>query len=659
MRAPATPSSPRPAKLPVSFEASTDLLVNGDGQPIWSLRTAAESELLRRMGAACGWTLDEQSGSPGRVQVLDDAEVVVGLGDEVGNEASLYAHLTTRAVRMVDDLEALRALPRIDVVVCLLRRVTSGFMEMLAGREATAGAACGIVAAATLADLHVQVLLRAAAGTIACQTMANREHTVIAPRVAQARVERRSGTLLGGKSTAEEIRAAACSGVAVLTLATHSDGLDTYLGPLTLCGEPAAVSGAAVDQRDRVGEGGGVPACALTGFCHRSNRPIPSALSEGGLLSYASVAAGILIQDVCYGFLPEGNSVASRYGLAHRLLSNPAVGAVVTTWELAFSDPSRTLALGRDLLEGQPLGVAVARFNRSARAREGGARFCIFGDPKFRLVGRRQPSERAAEMPTLSLRRRAPQCQDTSFLRATVLGAIAHLGQDEMTYARAALVALDRYDAHAWQGRPVETGEGGPGDSLRRRYLDFVFVRSWATWMSDWLAVAASRYEPRATAVCFACGGRAREIIARPRAWARRRRSVVFCAGCAAVLDAGDGLGQPSFEFDESANRCTARGLPTGNWDARILIRPPSRRTQSQISWPRTAEGAPQESVMLPDELPRGPLKISFALMHETSITVITRGAWIRCPSRRTTVSFAREGSHGTDLVAAGVLRDS
>ena len=230
--------------------------------------------------------------------------------------------------------------------------------------------------------------------------------------------------VLDSRSSPELIRAALNTRSGLLAIATHSDGIDAFLGPsLTLCAIDAGGASAANDR---------APSCWLSGYCHRHGVSVPEFRKLGVSVNPADVSAGILIFDTCFGTLTAQGPIDSRWGLGRHLIENLAIGATVTTWELTLLDARKLEKFVVDLKSGMTLGRAVARFNRSEIARRTAARLAVFGDPETRAATRSQISDPPArlDVPRAISRSRvteSSELRELGFSRAYLEHGIASL----------------------------------------------------------------------------------------------------------------------------------------------------------------------------------------------------------------------------------------
>lgn len=226
-------SDPRLARtrLPVDRNPASDFLITAQGQAVRPVHTREEFESLSRTATLFASHLEEVRGHP--APAASQAEEVVALGPMVADAGRLYAHLTMRAFRMVEDLRSLRRGPRPAVVVTTPPSLTSGLLEFLYA-DALDGPAPGIICASGPQALRKQVLIRSAAASL-CGPVAH-PWVDVYPLVELDSLTFRDRRIYGGKASESDIPDALSKGAGVLTMITHSDGIDALILPtLSLC----------------------------------------------------------------------------------------------------------------------------------------------------------------------------------------------------------------------------------------------------------------------------------------------------------------------------------------------------------------------------------------------------------------------------------------
>jgi hypothetical protein len=315
-------------------------------------------------------------GSPGQAEP-DSEEVVAALGKDADDAARLYAHLTRRHFYPASDLSQLKQADPLAVLVTTPPWLCGDLLTTLYDELDPGSWAPGIICAEPQ-TLRLQVLARSAAACLSGPLETRRID--IFPAFEVGRFSLIDREVFGGLADAADTREALERGAGIVSVQTHSDGLDACLGPnLTVCPMNWMPLNAGRSRSSR---------CVETGYCHRHESSLPDVLRSGWLMSPDDIKSRILIWDVCWGIMPANGLVDPAWGIGARLLANCSIGAVLTTWELSFPRPRLMNRVGTAIDEGKTVGEALYRFNRSSEAKQAGQRMCLLGDPRVRLPPR-------------------------------------------------------------------------------------------------------------------------------------------------------------------------------------------------------------------------------------------------------------------------------
>jgi hypothetical protein len=598
--------------LDVDTSAENIFLRSSGGRPVWPVSTTDEWQALTQLARTFGAKIREVRGSSGVIKA--GSEEVVALGPETEEAARLYAHLTTRRFRVATSLADFKNRAMTAIVVTTPSELNNELLERLYTNVSNRSVP-GIVCAATAQDLRRQVLIRAAAAWLCGPIETLR--TDLYPLVPLSRFVVTGQELLGGEATPSEIRAALAGCAGVLTIHTHADGIDAFLGKnLTLC--PIETSQI---RRSQILK----PLCQVTGFCHRRELSVEEALSSGTLCTPNSIAARIFVWNSCLGLLPPDGVINPDWSLGQRMLDSPNLGAVVTTWEMIISRPWHTEGLSRDLLKGMRVGNALARFNRSRAAKQFGQhRMCLLGDPRVRLPISLQSNDaglnRVEVKHQTTFHRPAhegePSTEDgaLTLLKQCLTTAIT---QDLLLPAWEALKAIQAYER---AGRDQERLEGA---AMRQAIIKFVFQRG---KLSDGWVPHVSRFrKARQPSSCFLCGRLTNTIIARLPFPAVSDRRISICPRCGIVDDSPSNT---HITFSLLDNTVELKGrLPEDHWNAGLLLASSRQADNIGWEWPVDPDGTPARSFRIPAEWPRGPLRLTVAILWEKNFAILSQPA--------------------------------
>lgn len=608
--------------LLVDPEPSSDLLEHAS-EPVWPVRTPEELACLRRLAKLFGARVRFVRGGP-RLGQCSSRERVVGLGEETTSATQLYAHLTRRAPAIVEDPDAVLE-ERPEVVVLTYERLTSRLLNGLSRRAH--GPLPGLIVGRYAGWLRAQVLAKAAAASL-CGPVVRRRIDIY-PLLSPSYPPRRHTLDWGTRP--RDVRAALRRGCGVLTLDTHSDGVDAFLGSrLTLC--PL--------DRDRTrGVISRGPYCLSTGVCHRQNLPIADAWRTRRLISPSDIRARILVLNACRSLLLPTGDMDPAWGLAMRLIEANSVGAVLLTWEMTLpAEPESSVASA--LMTGAPVGHAAMRALSEPRAMALGERVCLLGDPRTRAApqaARVTPGSRPRDTLRRTGKVTSPD-RPLAFLRACLEVGRTSGNTSRQALANSALSAIARY--RAAPGAPTAR-------DLRGAILEYVMRRG--ELFEDWLTFARIERGVRRGS-CAHCGEGVRTYVATfPRRPYRERR-LDTCPHCEIVRDSPRGIALSLSAHDGRTLRLHGT-LPRRRWTAGVLLS--SWRQDRLWRWPSAPDGTPQREFQPPGGLPARHVYAALTLVWHTSVVMLRvsthgSGSVEKYLETAGTLDGCRGGHHGT-----------
>lgn len=575
-----------------------------DGRPVWPLRTAMEREALERMLATMGGHLGlVDHATPG---TLSGPGLVVGLGPRAFEDARLYAHLTMRAYQPAHTREELAELPLPSVLVTTLEHVDEDLLDLMYDHRPV-DEVPGLIFAFAEDDLRRQVLARAA--TLHCPPRAARTRRIdLYPLLPVAHVEGPGLTVLGGRATAAQLRGAVAEHANLLTVSTHSDGIDAQLIPeLVLC---------PMDRVPHDHDPALAPSCHTTGYCHRRERPIERALEEGSLLSPSEIAADVMIHCVCWGLYPAPGIQSPAFSLARRLLEELNVGALITTWEIVSQTTSTTSTLFHDVARGVPLGRALARHLAAPESMHKGHRLVLVGDPELRLP----PSDEPDPLEGLRNEPSPPvassgQTGALALLRAMVVEARRTQRPDRSDTSSAAIEAALHYEAAQLAGVPLEEDPTAAGPALRRAMLEY-FAHRYTDASRYWLAYASDVRTLAERRPCPACGRRTISRRYALRVPGAAKRDHTHCPTCGPIGDLPEGRAL-TIAVDPDGTIRLGGDLPQSCWDAQVVLDTQIASMHATWPWPAAADGSPAVLVRPTETWPQVPLRVALLMLRE------------------------------------------
>jgi hypothetical protein len=661
--------------LPVANASEGEHLVSADGAPVWPLQGSDDVAAVQRIAAVFRGNLAWIPASAGTAEPLS-SEYVVALGADADAAASLHAHLTRRRCRIAESFDALVLTERPSVVVTTPEHLTAELLDWLYCQ--TRRSAPGVICGGRGVPLLRQVLVRAAAATICGPLTLAR--TEIFPTITASGLPE----ILGSEATAVERRQALAGQAGVLTIMTHSDGVDAFLGAdLSVCARGRDPSGVGLSA---------APRCALTEFCHRHEITVAQAVASGATFPADDIAARLLVWDVCFGVMPSGSVVDPAWGIGARLLDSAGIGAVLTTWQITLSSPAYAHQVTDAIASGVPAGVVVARFNASRKAREHHHRMCLLGDPRVRLpsldvperattrtarpspalaktpneiqqaasgvvVARFNASREAREhhhrmcllgdprvrLPSLDVSERATtrtagpsptlaktpnEIQQAALLRLCMVDAKGNAPKGpRAAFAAQALDAIEAFEVAVTKGTPIADLDPSLGHKMRAAVLQYALAHG--KLLENWIPFARSLRAATPT-LCPVCRRRTDtlHVVMRPPGVTPRR--LTLCPICG-VLEDAPATSDVGFDLDGRTLRLCGE-FPRERWTAAVLIGSSYPADSIQLMWPTLDDGAPAPFLELPPIWPPGPLRLSVFIMWDANFAVVSRMA--RDPSR-------------------------
>ena len=589
-----------------------DALLHHDGQPVWPAYSAADLEALQRVSALFGGDLKQVRGTRG--EVSPGTETVVALSDEVEKEARLYAHLTGRRLRRARRID--KRAPS-AVVVITLEQLTAGLLERLYAPD-RARSVPGLLCATPGRVLHEQILVRAAAAALSGPLDGATEIAFFGWHEFPRR-DAGERQVWGPSWSKEQVREALGAGAGVLSISTHTDGIDAYLGPVTLCPLVRGVP---------PGAAGTPPRCQTTGLCHRTLLPVAAAMTEGKLFASDDISARILIFDGCNSLQVMGSPLAdSRWTLGPFLFASPGLGAVAATWNLSLTDVFKVSELSTALVSGMTIGEALARFNRSRVARQKGHQFCLIGDPRVRLPTRvKRPPDRRRHRPVKGNLATSADIARVSLLRVAIDPMRSRPLGEQWEAARGAAAgvtaAVDAYEHAAWKRRPVEGAPDVAGPKLRAALLEFL-ARKISTVTLFQALISDTRSLP--AEACPACGEVTLGSVFRFAHAAIEKRHMYRCPIHATVRDVPAGVNVTGVLRGDTFE--LAGKLPAERWMGKLIIETRIPSENRAVDWPAGVGGAPAPRVRLPRPWPAGGLYVGVALAWGTHYLLVGQAA--------------------------------
>lgn len=506
--------------------------------------------------------------------------------------ANLYAHLTNRSgARLVSTIAGVDEFPDADVMIVRAAGLSPELIEAASRRSRP----LGVLFADHENQLRRIVLLRSAALRFR-STNPSRDRSLYPTLdidIAEAGTDRQ---VVGGLSLAmDKPFPSDALPTNILTLLTHGDGIDAFLGRRSVCAVP--------DLRSKIIDRAGAPSCVIRGVCYRNRTPIDEARAMGLLVPPQILSSYVLVLMSCWGLNTEPSIVDQRWSFVRALQESPLVGSIVTTWKIVLPSPADLEQLYQTIRSSAHIGDAVANFNRRQSAAKSGLEVCIIGDP--RVKPKTLPNVASLDWSGLASRpkialgnvNKGPVEFISGYL--TVIADRLKAEQHEL-YLRT-IRSLPRVRGKAKQSRMFANSPSGGAQSLARNLVRLVAARGtlpskdWITLARHW-SVVPSKHR------CFVCSARTETYRARLALVKRYMRCFVNCPRCGIVLDFHNYSDAPLFSLKgrsiRLARRCEGQA-------AVLSIESDWRDEKRIIEWPVIQQRLVPE-LALPEDLNSG-----------------------------------------------------
>ena len=584
-------------------EASSSYL----GKIVWPIRHDEDLQALQDLAQTFGAEAKLVDG-PTEIDKRERQGLVVGLGDDVYNEARLYADLTARNFAPISELRELNDSSLFpDVIVT---NTSNLCVELIAACQPcqSRNYLAGLIVASDQNALHKVVLVRSAATSLHGPFHEQPQLVDVSPFLPLGLAQAEQRWWAGAHASGAEVKHALEIGAGVLTVNAHGDGIDVNLNSGILCTVKSDYHGSDPDQS---------PQCNAAQYCHRLKKPLDVALNDDRLISPDILSARILIMNVCWGVWPDNPAIEATWGLGARLAENHRVGAILTTFEVVITKPEDMDSLKSNLSSGEPLGEAATQYLETYSKL--GTRLCLLGDPKTRISTLDEAPPVLHFEPLLPLKRIRKLQANLQFMRAYVE---AGLPKSQDMYSPEDLKALAAIEASE-KSLKMNLGFEETYSDMLATTLD-VILRRGVVPSHDWFSFAYSKERTVHHIGCEMCGASAQEYeipLTLASGWERR---FVICPVCGIVEDAP--VAAPRFKLIyNKRGQVQLSGFPQGAlWSAAFVVAPP--RTENRVSWQWSADAKGDPAKQMDIEIQEQGLHfVALIINSEYGLTVLRR----------------------------------
>lgn len=587
----------------LAIEAPNGRFYQQDGRPVWPVRNAAELNALELMVSTLGGAVELVSSAD--EALLSGPEVVVGLGAGAHEDARLYAHLTRRSCVTLERLEELVDLSNVAVVVTTFAHVDERLLDRLYDRDSM-DSAPGLIFSYGDEDLSLQVLARSAA--LHCSRGGfQRRRVDVNPIIDFGVQESPEYTFVGGRAEPAQFRDALSCTAGLLTLHTHSDGIDAYLrNDLVLC---------PIDASGNGHQAGPAPSCVVSGICHRCSRPMAEVLGTDVLLAPEIVKAHVFIYCACWGLYPSRGVHSPAFALSRRFLQSFTIGALITSWEINIQGLSVTARLFHDVARGLPLGQALALHLSSEEARNHHHKLCLIGDPSMKLP----QSLMQDPLDAIHALEKPAGPPQRSMSGMALLRLIVHQQAQDIDASARMLATMADYEtmlvSSRWYDRNL-------ADRFRREIADYLSAQD--TMLSKcWTQFVDETRLLSDKPSCSICGRRTVARVSSLRIPGAVPRRETMCPSCGSIEDSPVDRAISMTVTPDGWIRLQG-DVPQSDWRARVVVERFFTRETFRWEWPSAATGEPLPSFCVPEPWPVVPFRLSVILIYgDSEFTVL------------------------------------
>ena len=568
------------------FNADRRLLVAADGAPVWPLSGLDEREHLATRADLLNVSL--RMATSVREGCTAARGLVTAVGSRCAEQARLYAHLSARALIVVESAAELAATIPPDIIITTMEHWDAALLAIYEDWvDGNANHVPGFIVAASPEALWRQVLVRSAAAA---------PFRLGLPSAAPPICDRREGELV--------------------TLSMHSDGIDAKLSAenvlCSLSADTLSPSRLAATN---------APICVDRGYCHRLGCSLPDALASPFRVEPTAMEGAVLLLESCSILQPWEGLIDGAFTLADRLLADARTGVIVAGWDAAIGYAGLSAGLQRDIRAGMPVARAVLDHARSDEARRVRSIFCVLGDPDFRLfrpaefgADTTRPAERQPQAALLPPPREAVGFDPHSmlvlraaFLSDTVAAARKLSGPPERIERLDQLSVLLATLGHIPSSRPDASEIVQQSTLIGRELVDLLCVEEQFSklWMTRYPPIHAGAGPP-----CAWCGARQQRFVAQLIV-PDLDRTLLSCPRCGITSDTDEGFG---FSFSVVDRRTILlETAPPDTKDLHLVFStwPPRPGIARKFAWPTEIDGTMARSLVLPDGAIDGLMRLS------------------------------------------------
>jgi hypothetical protein len=576
-------------------------LITDSGDPVWPVQSEEELKALEMTAQLFDSEIQFITGKTGRSNPLN--QLVISIGENLKEEGSLYAHLTKREFKQLNNVEDIYKSPLPHVLIIKYNDLNDRLLNYL--YNSNHAYAPGLLISYYPNTIRTLLLTKSAS----LQLCGNSEPYRVDINAISAFTSyyKENYEVHGSKAEPAVIREILTKKKTLLNIITHSDGIDAYFGKLTLC-PLFKIYDSNIDLP---------PNCLCTDICHRQKLSIDEAIEKNLLISTENISAQLLNWMTCRGLRINPSMINPLWGLAPQLIHNPSIGAMVSPWKIVFTHIQHAAQLAEEIEKGKSIGEAVATFHRSKAGLERGLTMCILGDPEIRF-------KKTIDRPNYSTIPKKEltynETQEISFLRNFLKALIQKYNVEVRALAQAALCTLENYEWTVCQGL---ISKEGLLKELQKEIID-ILITSGAEAIVLYVDLLNELSVVNDKIKCFSCHQfEAEEYLGKFMLPSIDQRKITICPNCGIIQERSSNSSPLQFSIKENKVIELNGELPKENWRGKLFLHYKLKDQSQSVDWPEDNMGLPERMLATSFHWPQGPVYVTLFMFEGTKLSIL------------------------------------
>lgn len=590
----------------VVYKPDQPVVYNSSGVPAWPVYTKRDILTFQKVCDFYGveWRLENNYELSGNHKKSPE-EYVVAIGERYRKEAFLYAHLTNRHALVLADMNELLSAyqPAYTVILAHHKDLTASSLERIYTTDQVT--APGLLLDYADGNFFRQVLFKSLLYRITASTRNDATVVDFLP-TSQTKFFMHENFIMGGNDLdAKSIKHILKLKKALLNIVTHSDGIDAYLGKLTLCPLKEI-------KKQQVSP----PLCISSGICHRTHQSITHVTQKDVLISPSGIKANILLWLTCRGIRLLPSSINPAWGILPVFANNPFIGGIATSWKIIYTNLEMMVKFSSLLNECGTLGKAVAAFNASEQGKTTNLKLSVIGDPNCSFQG--NPTMEAVHQLISGKEIKTVRPENTNtpayFIQHYLKTICEKNGNGNDEEIRKCLHLLNEQQVEKKQKRQIT-------ESLRKRILEIISHQK-SEAVVDYVKQARHIRISGKKSICPHCQTKTDTHSISFSNEQIEKRWVTICPCCGIIEDRDQQLVPVYLKMNESKISLVNHTALKTNFDAVVKYDFKLKNLCKVIEWPKDDKGFPEEHIPLDRELYPGPLYVTLFVLQDLNFSM-------------------------------------